>query len=72
MALVAAAIVWGGLVFVISSFRGAPPGRRDPQQRRPDQPNMAELVGYGTFLVEHLIFGLFLGFILFMGAKRAH
>ena len=34
--------------------------------------NMAELVGYGTFLVEHLIFGLFLGLILFMGAKRAH
>jgi len=33
---------------------------------------MAELVGYGTFLVEHLIFGLFLGLILFMGAKRAH
>ena len=33
--------------------------------------NMAELVGYGTFLIEHLIFGLFLGLILFMGAKRA-
>lgn len=34
--------------------------------------NMAELVGYGTFLVEHLVFGLFLGLILLMGAKRAH
>lgn len=34
--------------------------------------NMAELVGYGTFLVEHLIFGLVLGLIIAMGAKRAH
>jgi len=33
--------------------------------------NMAQLVGYGTFLVEHLIFGLFLGLILFIGTKRA-
>lgn len=32
---------------------------------------MAQLVGYGTFLVEHLIFGLFLGLILVMGAERA-
>lgn len=33
--------------------------------------NMAQLVGYGTILVEHLIFGLFLGLILLIGAKRA-
>jgi len=32
---------------------------------------MADLVGYGTFLTEHLIFGLFLGLILVMGTKRA-
>lgn len=71
MALVAAAIAWGGLVFVISSFVGLPLaaaifGSGDQIT------NMAELVGYGTFLVEHLIFGLVLGLILFMGAKREH
>ncbi len=70
MALVAAAVVWGGLVFVISSFVGLPLAAVIFNSG--DQiTNMAELVGYGTFLVEHLIFGLFLGLILFMGAKRA-
>ena len=70
MALVAAAVVWGGLVFVISAFVGLPLAAVIFNSG--DQiTNMAELVGYGTFLVEHLIFGLFLGLILFMGAKRA-
>lgn len=69
MALVAAAVVWGGLVFVISSFLGLPLAAAIFNSG--DQiANMAELVGYGTFLVEHLIFGLVLGLILFMGAKN--
>ncbi|MGB3827661.1 MAG: hypothetical protein WA962_02710 [Ornithinimicrobium sp.] len=69
MALVAAGVVWGGLVFVISSFVGLPLAAAVLNSG--DQiANMAELVGYGTFLVEHLIFGLFLGLILVMGAKR--
>lgn len=70
MALVAAAVVWGGLVFVISSFVGLPLAAAVFSSG--DQiTNMAELVGYGTFLAEHLIFGLVLGLVLFMGAKRA-
>lgn len=70
MALVAGAIVWGELVFVISSFVGLPLAAVIFNSG--DQiTNMAQLVGYGTFLVEHLISGLFLGLILFMGAKRA-
>ncbi len=69
MALVAAGVVWGGLVFVISAFAGLPLAAAIFNSG--DQiTNMAELVGYGTFLVEHLIYGLFLGLILFMGAKR--
>ena len=71
MALVAGAVIWGGLVFVISSFVGLPLAAAIFNSG--DQvTNMAQLVGYGTFLAEHLIFGLFLGLILFMGAKRAH
>ncbi|WP_435198492.1 hypothetical protein [Janibacter sp. GS2] len=70
MALVAAAVIWGALVFVISSFVGLPLAAA--LFNSGDQiTNMAELVGYGTFLVEHLIFGLFLGVILVMFAKRA-
>ena len=71
LALVAAAVVWGGLVFVISSFVGLPLAAAIFNSG--DQiTNMADLVGYGTFLVEHLVFGLFLGLILLKGAKRAH
>ena len=70
MALVASAVVYGGLVFVISSFVGLPLAAA--LFNSGDQiTNMADLVGYGTFLAEHLIFGLFLGLALFMGAKRA-
>ncbi len=70
MVLVAAATVWGALVFLISSFVGLPLAAAIFNSG--DQiTNMAELVGYGTFLVEHLIFGLFMGLILFMGAERA-
>ena len=71
MALVASAVVYGGLVFVISSFAGLPLAAAIFNSGN-QITNMAELVGYGTFLVEHLIFGLFLGLALFTGAKRAH
>ncbi len=70
MALVAGAIVWGGLAFVISSFVALPLAALIYNSG--DQiTNMAQLVGYGTILVEHLIFGLFLGLILLMAAKHA-
>jgi hypothetical protein len=69
MALVVGAVVWGGLVFVISSFVGLPLAAAIFNSG--DQiTNMAQLVGYGTFLVEHLIFGVCLGLVLFMRAKR--
>ena len=71
MALVAGGIAWGALVFVVSSFVGLPLAAAILNSG--DQiTNMAQLVGYGTFLVEHLIFGLVLGLILFMSPQRAH
>lgn len=62
-ALVAAGAVWGGVVFVISSFIALPViaavlGSGDQIT------NMASMVGYGTFLVEHVLFGLALGLLL--------
>ncbi len=48
------------------------PRRKDPMWRHSLGLVVRHGVGYGTFLVEHLIFGLFLGLIPFMGVKRAH
>lgn len=61
--LVAAGPVWGGVVFLVSSFVALPVaaslfGSGDQIAR------MASMVGYGTFLAEHLIFGLALGLLL--------
>jgi len=70
MVLVAAAVVWGGPVFVISFFVALPlPRRSSPAETR--SPTWPSSWGYGTFLVEHLIFGLFLGLALVKGFKRA-
>lgn len=71
MALVAAGVLWGALVFAVSSFAGLP--LASALLDSGDQiTHMARMVGYGTFLVEHLIFGLFLGVLLLMRTQRAH
>jgi len=60
--LVAAGVVWGGLVFVISSCIGLP--ITAALFSSGDQvTHMARMVGYGTFLVEHLLFGPALGLV---------
>lgn len=61
--LVASATVWGVIVFAISSWLGLPLAAAvfgSGDQIR----NMASMVGYGTFLVEHLLFGMALGMML--------
>ena len=68
--LAAAGLVYGALVFVMSAFVGLPLaasvlGAGDPIR------NMAELAGWGTFAVEHLVFGLALGLILGVLRQRA-
>lgn len=67
-ALVAAASAWGLVVFAISSWIGLPIaaalfGGGDPIR------DMASMVGYPTFIVEHLLFGATLG-ILLLAASR--
>lgn len=68
--LVLAATVWGLLVFVFSAFVGLPAAAAifDSGDQIAD---MAEMVGYGTFVVEHLIFGLVLGLVLAMRGRGA-
>lgn len=68
-ALVGAAIVWGLLVFEVSTWIALPAaaalfGGGDPVR------NMAAMVGYGPFIVEHLIYGAALGLLLLKPANR--
>jgi hypothetical protein len=58
-----AGLVWGALVFVISTYIGLPIAAalfNSGDQIR----DMAEMAGYGTFVIEHLLFGLALGLLL--------
>ena len=66
--LVFAGMVWGLVVFALSTWIGLPLaaalfGGGDPIR------DMASMVGYPTFLVEHLLFGATLGLLL-LGATR--
>ena len=61
--LIAAGAVWGAVVFVISSFIALPIAAALFSSG--DQiSQMASKVGYGTFLAEHVLFGLALGVLL--------
>lgn len=64
-----AGLVWGGLVFLISAFIGLPVAAA--LFNSGDQiTNMAEMAGWGTFDVEHLLYGLTLGVLLALLARR--
>ncbi len=61
--LVAAAVLWGAMAFLVSSFVALPLAAKVFDSG--DQiTHMAATVGYGTFLAEHLVFGLALGLLL--------
>lgn len=62
-------IAYGALVFAVTAFAGLPLaasvfGSGDPIT------NMAEMAGWGVFLVEHLVFGLTLGLLVRTFASR--
>ncbi len=61
--LLGAAVVWGAVVFAVSSWIALPLAAKVFSSG--DQiTHMAKMVGYPTFLVEHLMFGLALGALL--------
>ncbi|MGB3356216.1 MAG: hypothetical protein WBB00_26085 [Mycobacterium sp.] len=67
--LIAAATAWGFVVFVISAWVGLPLaasllGGGDPIS------NMATMVGYPTFIGEHLLYGAVLGLLLAAARRR--
>ncbi|MEP7177509.1 MAG: hypothetical protein ABI775_00305 [Pseudonocardiales bacterium] len=64
-----AAAVWGAIVFAVSSWIALPMAAKVFNSG--DQiTHMAKMVGYPTFLVEHLIFGLALGALLLARTAR--
>jgi hypothetical protein len=67
--LAVAGAAWGAAVFVISSFVGLPLAAKVFSSG--DQiTHMARLVGYNTFLTEHVLFGLALGTLLLAWSVR--
>jgi hypothetical protein len=56
-------IVYGFLVFAFSAYVGLPLAAEIFDSGDPIK-NMAEMAGWGTFIVEHLLFGLALGVLV--------
>ncbi len=67
--LVALGTGYGGLVFVVSAFVGLPLAAAIFDAGDPIS-NMAEMAGWGTFVVEHLLFGLVLGLLVAARSRR--
>jgi hypothetical protein len=62
-ALVAAGAVWGAIAFTLSTWIGLPVAAKIFSSG--DQiTHMAKMVGYPTFLLEHVLYGLALGLLL--------
>ena len=68
--LLAAGLAYGGLVFVMSAFVGLPVAAAIFDAGDPIS-NMAEMAGWVTFAVEHLLFGLALGALLSLAHRHA-
>jgi hypothetical protein len=64
-----AGLVWGGLVFVFSTFVGLPVAAAlfDSGKQITD---MAKMAGWGTFISEHLLYGGVLGVLLALLVRR--
>lgn len=68
-AVVAAGAVWGVLVFAASTWLALPVAAKIFSSG--DQiTHMAKMVGYPTFLLEHVLFGLALGLLAAAGLRR--
>ena len=69
-ALAAAGLVWGAAVFALSAFIGLPIAAALFDSG--DQiANMAEMAGWGTFIIEHLLYGLVLGLLVALDRRRS-
>ena len=69
-ALAGAGLAWGAAVFALSTFIALPIaaalfGSGDQIA------NMAEMAGWGTFIIEHLLYGLILGLFVALDRRRS-
>lgn len=60
---------YGFIVFVMSAYIGLPLAAAIFDSGDPIT-NMAELAGWGTFVIEHLLFGLTLGVLVALGSRK--
>lgn len=68
-ALTGIGVAYGFLVFAFSAFIGLPVAAAVFDAGDPIA-NMAEMAGWGTFLVEHLLYGLVLGLLAAVARSR--
>lgn len=68
-ALAGVGVVYGFLVFVMSAYIGLPLAAAIFNSGDPIK-NMAEMAGWGTFIVEHLLYGVALGALTALGLAR--
>jgi len=62
-ALAGVGMVYGFLVFVVSAYLGLPLAAAVFNSGDPIK-NMAEMAGWGTFIIEHLMYGVALGLLV--------
>ena len=67
--VVAAGVVWGALVFAFSTWIGLPAAAAILDAGDPIR-HMAQMAGYGTFIIEHLIYGLVLGALVALWGRQ--
>jgi hypothetical protein len=62
-------IVYGAIVFAVSAWIGLPLAAALFDSGDPIE-NMAEMAGWGTFVIEHLLYGLVLGLLVALDRAR--
>lgn len=62
-------LVYGFVVFAVSAYAGLPLAAAIFDSGDPIK-NMAEMAGWGTFIIEHLLFGLVLGVLVALGIRK--
>lgn len=68
--LISAGMIYGVIVFAVSAWIGLPLAAAILSSG--DQiTNMASMVGYGTFLVEHVMFGVAAALVLLPSARHS-
>jgi hypothetical protein len=68
--LIPAGLVWGAVVFLFSAFVGLPLAAA-LFSSGPQITDMAAMAGWGTFLIEHLLYGLGMGVQMAVLVRRA-